>query len=85
MAKIGNYGRMMHLKYFLLFGITIRDISIEEARASYDAVIAYCEDAVLERGYSEWRGLLMAADHFASALSDKTDDYLKRIFKHPKA
>ncbi|NTW78213.1 MAG: CRISPR-associated endonuclease Cas3'', partial [Syntrophaceae bacterium] len=72
------------LKILSAFGITIRDISIEEARASYDAVIAYCEDAVLERGYSEWRGLLMAADHFASALSDKTDDYLKRIFKHPK-
>lgn len=72
------------LKILSAFGISIRDISIEEARTSYDAVIAYCEDAVLERGYSEWRGLLMAADHFASALSDKTDDYLERIYKQPK-
>lgn len=70
-------------KILSAFGITIRDISIEEAQASYDSVIAYCEDAVLERGYSEWRGLLMAADHFASALSGKTDDYLERIFKQP--
>lgn len=72
------------LEILSAFGITIRDISIEQAQASYDAVIAYCEDAVLERGYSEWRGLLMAADHFASALSDKTDEYLERIFKEPK-
>ncbi len=72
------------LKILDAFGITIRDISIEEAQASYDAMIVYCEDAILERGYSEWRGLLMAADHFASALSDKTDDYLERIFKQPK-
>ncbi len=66
------------------FGIAVQDISIKEAQASYETVVAYCEGAVLERGYSEWRGLLMAADHFASALSDKTDDCLGRIFKQPK-
>ncbi len=72
------------LKLLNTFGITIRDISIEEVQETYKMVLTYCEDAVLERGYSEWRGLLMAADHFASALSDKTENYLERIFKKPK-
>lgn len=71
------------LQLLSAFGITVRDIGIEEAQASYGALVAYCEDAVFERGYSEWRGLLMAADHFASALSSKTDDYLERLFKQP--
>ncbi len=72
------------LKLLSAFGIEVRDVSIEEAQASYEAVIAYCDDTVREPGYSEWRGLLMAADHFASALSSKTDDYLEKIFKQPK-
>jgi len=71
------------LKLLSAFGIAVRNISLEDAQASYDEVVAYCEDAIHERGYSEWRGLLMAADHFASALSGKTDDYLERIFKQP--
>jgi CRISPR-associated endonuclease/helicase Cas3 len=65
------------------FGINVRDLSIEEAQENYDMVLHYCENAVRERGYSEWRGLLMAADYFASALSSKTEDYLERIFKKP--
>ena len=72
------------LQLLSAFGIQIQGIGIEEAQESYDAVVAYCENAVFERGYSEWRGLLMAADHFASALSGKTNDYLERLFKKPK-
>lgn len=66
------------------FGINVRDIGIEEAQYSYEEVIAYCEKSIHLRGYSEWRGLLMAADHFASALSSKTDNYVERIFKKPR-
>ena len=65
------------------FGIITRDISVEEAKANYERVIDYCEDKVQERGYSEWRGVLMAADHFSSAMLGKTEEYLKRIFKKP--
>lgn len=65
------------------FGVEIRDITIKEAEANYEYVLDYCENKVKEQGYSQWRGLLMAADHFASALSDKTDDYLERLFKVP--
>lgn len=65
------------------FGIETRDISKEEAKINFEKVIDYCDNKVRERGYSEWRGLLMAADHFASALSDKTEGYLERLFKTP--
>jgi CRISPR-associated endonuclease/helicase Cas3 len=65
------------------FGIETRDISRSEAKQNYEKVLDYCEIIVKTRGYSEWRGLLMAADHFASALSDKTDNYLNRLFRVP--
>ena len=65
------------------FGIKTREISIEEAEENYEKVLEYCEEKVREQGYSEWRGLLMASDHFASALSEKTEEYTKRIFKTP--
>lgn len=65
------------------FGIEIRNISKDEAKENYEKVIEYCEDAVLERGFSEWRGILIAADHFASALSEKSDAYLEGLFKNP--
>lgn len=64
-------------------GIQTRDISESEAQQNYDKVLDYCESILKTRGYSEWRGLLMAADHFASALSNKTDSYLDRLFRVP--
>ena len=71
------------LKILNAFGIEVRDISKQEAESSFEEVLNYCETKVRERGYSEWRGLLMAGDHFASALSNKTEDYLERIFQTP--
>jgi CRISPR-associated endonuclease/helicase Cas3 len=65
------------------FGIKTHDISKEEAELNFEKVLEYCENTVKTRGYSEWRGLLMAADHFASALSSKTENYLERLFKTP--
>lgn len=65
------------------FGIQTRDIGIQEAKDNYERVIEYCDKKVLERGYSEWRGLLMAADHFSSAMLEKTEKYLERTFKTP--
>ncbi|HKM94477.1 MAG TPA: CRISPR-associated endonuclease Cas3'' [Prolixibacteraceae bacterium] len=65
------------------FGIKTRDIGKEEAECNFYNVVEYCEKIVRERGYSPWRGLLMAADHFASALSDKTETFLNRTFSIP--
>lgn len=72
------------LEILQAFGIRVRDISKDEAKLNFDKVLAYCENAAITTGYSEWRGLLMAADHFASALSDRTEDFLDRLFKIPK-
>jgi len=65
------------------FGIGCSSISRNEAVQNLAYCIEYCENAVKQRGYSEWRGLLMGADHFASALIDKTENETNRIFKAP--
>jgi CRISPR-associated endonuclease/helicase Cas3 len=65
------------------FGIETRDISQEEAENNFNFVVEYCEKTVKERGFSQWRGLLMAADHFASALSEHTNEYLDKTFAIP--
>lgn len=65
------------------FGVTTRPITRTEAEESYERVIDFCEAKYQERGYSEWRGLLMGADHFASAMIDKTDEKLSNLFINP--
>ncbi|MGQ1910805.1 CRISPR-associated helicase Cas3' [Marinifilum sp. RC60d5] len=64
-------------------GIKADDISEQQAEENFDKVYDYCDEIVQERGFSEWRGLLMAADHFASALSENTEEYMKRTFQTP--
>ncbi len=65
------------------FGIETRPISKREAKNAFDKVINFCEDKCQERGYSEWRGLLMGGDHFASAMIQKTKNKLSNIFVNP--
>ncbi len=62
-------------------GIPTRDISREEARESILFALAHCK--AKGDGWSEKRGLLMAADHFASALTDKAAEQLADLFKPP--
>ena len=70
------------LQLLSLFEIPVRPISEEEARNAYYKVVNYCEKPGY--GYSEWKGMLVAADHFASALIDKTEESSMQIFKSPK-
>ena len=66
------------------FGINTREISKEEALENYSQVLNYCKAEKRKfNGYSEWRGLMNAADYFASAMENKTTENLKRIFKTP--
>ncbi|GAA4847376.1 CRISPR-associated helicase Cas3' [Algivirga pacifica] len=65
------------------FGITVRRISKQEAEEAFEYVVDYCERKWKNKGYSQWRGLLMAADHFASALGKGTYLALKNKFKSP--
>lgn len=65
------------------FGIAHKNISTEEAQNNLSFCINYCNRKIKERGFSEWKGLLMGADHFASALIDKTESNLARLFIAP--
>lgn len=71
------------LRILSAMGIKTREISIKQAFENYEYVLDYCDDQVQIQDYSPWRGLLMAADHFASALDDKTGDYVSRLFTKP--
>lgn len=59
----------------------VHPISIEEARKNYDYAVDYCWS--LNDGCSEWKGLLMAADHYASALNEKAEINLDKLFVKP--
>ncbi len=58
------------------------EVSKEEARMALEYAVEYCETK--STGWSPWRGLLMASDHFASAFKFDTDKQLKQLFEVPK-
>lgn len=63
------------------FGIEIFEISKDDAYSAYEWAIQYCRK--LKNGWSRWRGILMAADYFASAISEKTEIKTENLFKIP--
>lgn len=65
------------------FGIETHDISLNEAEKNYYKAVDYADKNITRQGYSEWKGLLMAADHFASAMLNETEIQLKKLFKAP--
>ncbi|MBU2465160.1 MAG: CRISPR-associated helicase Cas3', partial [Bacteroidetes bacterium] len=69
------------LKILAEFGIKIHDIPLQEAEKNYYSAVAYVQNNITRQGYSEWKGLMMAADHFASAMIEQTASELKKIFK----
>ena len=62
-------------------GIETHSIDIKEAEENYEYAIDYCSRKPLN--YSRWKGLLMAADHFASALEEKAESSLDKLFIKP--
>lgn len=62
-------------------GLETHDISLEEAKQNYNYAVDYCKS--LDCEYSEWKGVLMAADHFASALKDEGVGSLDKLFVNP--
>ncbi len=62
-------------------GLETHTVSIEEAEDNYEVAVEYCEDK--GRNCSVWRGLLMAADHMASALESKSGMPLYQLFIKP--
>lgn len=63
------------------FRFNIHPITKEEALANYEYAVEYCEKQ--KARCSIWRGLLMAADHMASALEFKMDMPTEKLFIKP--
>lgn len=57
------------------------EFSKEKAKKALDYAVDYCENKPL--GWSPWRGVLMAADHFASAFMFETENQLQHLFEVP--
>ncbi len=57
------------------------EFSKEDAKMALEYAVSYCEAKPL--GWSPWRGLLMSADHFASAFMFKTKSNLQHLFEVP--
>ncbi|MCE5345862.1 MAG: CRISPR-associated helicase Cas3' [Bacteroidales bacterium] len=53
----------------------------DEAKKALEYAVDYCETKPL--GWSPWRGLLMSADHFASAFMFETKIHLQHLFETP--
>lgn len=64
-----------------VFGIETHPIDTNEARSNYEFVVDYCYSKSLNQ--SEWKGLMMAADHFASALEEKAESATDKLFIKP--
>lgn len=71
------------LKIIAAFNIPTHPISLEKARHTYEQIVRYSNAAAQKKGYSTWRGLLMAADHFASALDSSVSVHLDKTFIPP--
>ncbi|MBN9383404.1 MAG: CRISPR-associated helicase Cas3' [Chitinophagaceae bacterium] len=82
---LGCWKQWSALAFDFLAGyeISTHPISETKARHNFGIVLKYCKKAVRKQGYSPWRGLLMGADHYASALGDKTIQQLSRTFQIP--
>ncbi|MGD9978409.1 MAG: CRISPR-associated helicase Cas3' [Bacteroidales bacterium] len=63
------------------FGFATKTISVEQAKENFYEVVDYC--ASKSYGYSVWKGVLMAADHLASAMSGYVRPLARRLFIVP--
>lgn len=64
-------------------GIPSAPVSRQAAEAALGYALRYCQGKYRTPGWSAWRGLLMAADHFASALQHGTDAQIQGLFDEP--
>lgn len=82
---VGQWDKWSPAAFALLneLGIDCITFSENQARENLQFAVEYCEQATKQRGYSEWRGLLMGADHYASALINDTEKHLRKAFKVP--
>lgn len=62
-------------------GFAVHEITLEEARKNYEEAVAYCRKRRI--GWSEWKGLMNAADWMSSALGEDVEKALTKLFVIP--
>ncbi|ULB35852.1 CRISPR-associated helicase Cas3' [Proteiniphilum propionicum] len=82
---LGNWDKWSEdaWKILLELGVSYKLITVREARENLLYCVKYCAKKNNTRGFSEWKGLLMAGDHLASALIDKTEENSMKLFTKP--
>lgn len=82
---LGNWEEWSQRAWSVLLelGIPYRLITRADAIENIEYCIDYCEEKIRESGFSEWKGLLMGADHFASAAIAETEKKLSKTFRVP--
>jgi CRISPR-associated endonuclease/helicase Cas3 len=63
------------------FNIETKPISVDQAKESFYEVVDYCQSK--KYGYSQWKGVLIAADHLASAMSGYVKPLERKLFVTP--
>jgi CRISPR-associated endonuclease/helicase Cas3 len=61
--------------------IETKPISVDQAKESFYDVVDYCQSK--KYGYSQWKGVLIAADHLASAMSGYIKPLERKLFVVP--
>lgn len=64
-------------------GYEVSLVSKEQAFRAWEYSVDYCYGRLKSRTWSHLRGVLMAADHFASAMLDRTHDEIQNAFRIP--
>ncbi|MDO7876348.1 CRISPR-associated helicase Cas3' [Hymenobacter sp. ASUV-10] len=67
----------------LQLSVALREVPRTEAEAALRYAVEHCRAQLRSAEWSAWRGVLMAADHFASALQHNTDKQLQGLFDKP--
>lgn len=63
--------------------VALRAVTRAEAEAALRYAVQHCQARFRSAEWSAWRGVLMAADHFASALQHDTEQQLAGLFDKP--
>ncbi len=82
---LGNWEEWSNDAWQILTELNIpyKLITRNEAKENLLYTVNYCTNKNRERGFSKWKGLMIAGDHFASALIDKTDVASENLFVKP--
>ena len=65
------------------FGLPTRPLTLADYKEAFYFAHAHSETCHHEAGRNTWRGLLMSADHLASALEEGTETLTKNFFRVP--